>query len=145
MVQLRDIPVHVLLPYLSIGDLYRLRATASHDDWDVVTTRALSARIGLARSADATRISAHMWKRRCRECGTFCSAVPRFCTSCTSDPRSRVALMTRAEIRILCKDRRQCYRAVVGELARVRRSRVGAFLYWRDDVFARLCTTRGAA
>ena len=77
--------------------------------------------------------------RRCVECGAPTRRVIRVCEPCADDPRSAVAMCTRADIRERAArhpGRVRCLGERVRELPIVFRGRTGRMYYWKRDADA---------
>ena len=99
---LRDV-LPMVCEHLTVADVFRLgRALCMRDEWPDDVPALLSQRMRLRTPVtDMHALCAKMrTTRRCTECGVPMRrprAVPA-CTQCTADPRSFVALCTRADI-----------------------------------------------
>jgi hypothetical protein len=73
-----------------------------------------------------------MRTRRCLECGRPTRHRPRVCVPCAADPCSRLALVSRAELRRLSPARRvRGFEARLRALPVAKVGRGGRYLYWR--------------
>ena len=128
----------LLVDHLSIGDVFRLRRAVGREFvLSPYALATLAARMSLSthRTYTLEALSTKMFHtRRCVECGTPTGCVPRACYACISIEWSPVAMLTRAQIRDLCRARRRPYLTVLHACVPVRRDRVGRFFYWKRDV-----------
>lgn len=94
-----DTLLPLLSEHLSLGDLFRLSRACHIRAWPTDVAHVVTRRMGLRGRHDMASIGYKMrTTRRCVECGVPTRRSVRACVACTTDPRSFVALMTRAEI-----------------------------------------------
>jgi hypothetical protein len=131
-----------LLPFLSVGDIYRLhRAIGKGNFLPPDTIHEVAARMSLKMRQCYTlnSLSRRMESGRCVECGVRCRSKPSVCGTCSAFPNSFIAMVTRADIRLMIGQkgpwRRRHPRLVqLWSHGIVKRGRLGAYYYWRKEV-----------
>ena len=136
--------LELVIPYLSIGDVFRLRRalgrfTTWHEETVVklllqcnpsfVASLSQTALQGTYFLSDVSRSMSASF--RCSECGITSRRRIQVCKPCALDPRSFVSLMTRANIQDLAPLQ---YRKILEVVIPATRVGNGALLYWKRDV-----------
>ena len=124
--------LNLLVEHLTIGAFFRARcAVGARVQCPVDVRHVLCRRLGWTRCHDTQRIATFHRRRRCVECGVRCRAKPCVCARCAAAPGSLVAMVGRGYLYA-----HGARRGDVVHLVPVKRSNVGAFLYWKRDADA---------
>lgn len=141
--------LEVLVPlseHLSVSDLLRVwTALCRPGAWPREVTMLASTRMQLrfrGRAATMRGLGEVLARtRRCLECGRPTRHRPRVCPPCAADPRARLALVSRADLRRMHAEagvRVRGFEARMATMPVAKVSRAGKFLYWRRDAVTAL-------